>query len=238
MIGLRPAATCRGITKSFGATTALAGLDLDVPARSVTALLGPNGAGKTTTISILAGLREPGSGSVEVLGGSPREPAVQRRVGLAPQVISFPGQLRVVEVLHFVAAHHAQPLPIGETLERFELGPLARRRSDALSGGEQRRLATAIAVLGRPALLILDEPTANLDPPSRQLLWAEIRRQQADGVAVLLCTHDLDEAEQLAEKVVVLAHGRCSVEGTPAALRRQTGAASLASALERLGVWS
>ncbi len=236
--GRRPAAICRHVTKSFGTTTALAGLDLDVPAGVVTALLGPNGAGKTTTISLLAGLRQPDSGTVEVLGGPPRALSIQRRVGLAPQVISFPAQLRVAEVLDFVAAHHAHPLPAGETLERFQLATLAQRRSDTLSGGEQRRLAAAIAILGRPALLILDEPTANLDPPSRQLLWREIRRQRSDGVAVLLCTHDLDEAEQLAEEVVVLAHGRCSVSGTPAALRRRTGAASLAAALAALEVWS
>ena len=236
--GLRPAASCRHVTKSFGATTALVDLDLDVPEGTVTALLGLNGAGKTTAISIFAGLRQPDAGAVEVLGGSPHARAIQRQVGLAPQVMSFPAQLRVAEVLDFVAAHHADPLPIGETLERFQLVGLARRRSDTLSGGEQRRLATAIAVLGRPALLILDEPTANLDPPSRQLLWGEVRRQRADGVTVLLCTHDLDEAEQLAEEVVVLAHGRCSVSGTPAALRRSTGAASLGKALEQLEVWS
>jgi ABC-2 type transport system ATP-binding protein len=208
-----PVARAVGVTRRFGSTVALDGVDLDLAPGTLTGLLGPNGAGKSTLISLLVGLRAPDSGTVELFGGSPQNAANRRWLGMTPQETGLPATLRVGEVLDFVSRHFADPLPSGELLERFGLDGLAKRQTGGLSGGQKRRLAVALAFAGRPRLVILDEPTTGLDVEGRRALWDGIRTFHAEGGAVLLTSHYLDEIENLAERVVVIAGGRVVADG-------------------------
>ena len=196
------------VSRRYRDVTALHDVSLAIAAGEITGLLGPNGAGKTTLLQLLTGLRRPTSGTVELFGGSPLEPARRRSLGMTPQETGLPGTLRVREAVEFVSAHYADPLPAAEALGAFELGPLAKRQIGGLSGGQKRRLAVALAFVGRPKLVLLDEPTTGLDVEGRRALWEVIRRFRAAGGAVLLTSHQLDEIEALAERVVVLAKGR------------------------------
>lgn len=225
------------VTQRFAGRAALCGVDFRLRAGRITALLGANGAGKTTSIWLVTGVQRPVAGTVRVLGGAATDRAIQRRIGLSPQTLSFPRRIQVAEVLGFVAAHHANPLPVAQALERCGLSELAGRQSGGLSGGEQRRLSLACALLGRPELLILDEPTANLDPPGRTLVWQEVARHRAEGRTALLCTHDLHEASELADDVIVLAEGRCVLTGDLAEIAGGREAGALAAAIEEAGGW-
>lgn len=209
-----PAAELRGAAKAFAGRPALAGLDLTLPRGSFLALLGPNGAGKTTALGLLLGLRTPDRGEALLLGGSPRDGRIRRRIGAAPQVSAFPSGLKVREVVAFVAAHYPEPMPEARLYERFGLGGLAGRQVGGLSGGEQRRLGTALAFLGNPEVVFLDEPSTGLDVEARRLLWDTIRSFHAEGGTVLLTTHYLEEAEALAERIAVIHRGRLVAEGT------------------------
>ena len=209
-----PAAELRGAEKAFGVRPALAGLDLVLPRGCFLALLGPNGAGKTTALSLLLGLRLPDRGEARLLGGSPRDERIRRRIGATPQVSAFPSGLKVREVVAFVAAHYPRPIPEERLYERFGLGDLAERQVGGLSGGEQRRLGTALALVGNPEVVFLDEPSTGLDVETRHLLWDTMRSFHAGGGTVLLTTHYLEEAEALAERIAVIHRGRLVAEGT------------------------
>lgn len=209
-----PAAELRGAAKAFAGRPALAGVDLILPRGSFLALLGPNGAGKTTALGLLLGLRTPDRGEALLLGGSPRDGRIRRRIGAAPQVSAFPSGLKVREVVAFVAAHYPEPMPEARLYERFGLGGLAGRQVGGLSGGEQRRLGTALAFLGNPEVVFLDEPSTGLDVEARRRLWDTIRSFHAEGGTVLLTTHYLEEAEALAERIAVIHRGRLVAEGT------------------------
>lgn len=208
-----PVARAVGVTRRFGSTVALDRLDLDVGAGSLVGLLGPNGAGKSTLISLLVGLRRPDEGRVELFGGSPRDAANRLRLGTTPQETGLPATLRVGEVLDFVSRHYPDPLPPGELLERFGLTGLQKRQTGGLSGGQKRRLAVALAFAGRPRMVVLDEPTTGLDVEGRRTLWEGVRAFHAEGGTVLLTSHYLDEIENLAERVVVVAKGRTIADG-------------------------
>jgi ABC-2 type transport system ATP-binding protein len=208
-----------GATRRFGAVTALDGVDLDVAAGTVTGLLGPNGAGKSTLISLLVGLRRPDAGRVELFGGPPQEAANRAALGVTPQETSLPPTLRVAEVLDFVGRHFPDPRPAGEVLEQFGLTGLERRQTGGLSGGQKRRLAVALAFVGRPRLVVLDEPTTGLDVEARRALWDAVRAFHADGGTVLLTSHYLEEVEQLAQRVVVIGAGRVLADGDVDAVR-------------------
>ena len=210
-----PAAELRGVAKAFAGKTALAGLDLALPRGAFVALLGPNGAGKTTALSLLLGLRIPDSGKVLLLGGSPLDDDIRRRVGVTPQVSAFPAGLKVREIVAFVAAHYPNPMPEAKLYERFGLDDLASRQVGGLSGGEQRRLAASLALVGNPDVVFLDEPSTGLDVVARHQLWDALRSFHEDGGTVLLTTHYLDEAETLAEHIAVINRGRLVAEGTP-----------------------
>ncbi|MET0188301.1 MAG: ABC transporter ATP-binding protein [Pseudonocardia sediminis] len=201
------------VSRSYGTTVALDHLDLEVAAGSMTGLLGPNGAGKSTLIALVAGLRRPDSGTVSLFGGSPRDAANRVHLGMTPQETGLPEALRVGEVVRFVAAHFPDAVPAGELLERFGLTGLERRQTGGLSGGQKRRLAVALAFVGRPRLVLLDEPTTGLDTEGRHALWAGVRTFHAEGGTVLLTSHYLDEIESLAQRIVVLAGGRVVADG-------------------------
>jgi ABC-2 type transport system ATP-binding protein len=217
-----------GVSKRFGDVVALDRLSLAVEAGSTVALLGANGAGKTTLISLLLGLRTPDGGRVRVLGGDPRAPAVRRALGTALQDVGVPATLRVEELVRFVAAHFANAAPIGELLARFGLDRVATRQAGGLSGGQRRRLALALAFAGRPPLVILDEPTASLDPDGRAAVWAASDDLRHAGGTVVVATHDLHEAEAAADRVVVVDAGRVVADGSPRALAARAGTTRIA----------
>lgn len=214
-----PVARVVDLTRRYGGTLALDGANLQVHQGELIGLLGPNGAGKSTLLSLLVGLRRPTSGRCELFGGDPREPANRRQVGVTPQETGLPPTLRVAEVVDFVAAHYPVHEDRDELLGRFGLDGLARRQTGGLSGGERRRLAVALAFVGRPRLVLLDEPTTGLDVEARRGLWDGIRRFHADGGTVLLTSHYLDEVEALAQRVVVLSRGRIVADDTVQAIR-------------------
>lgn len=208
-----------GVRKRYGETEALRGVDLEVCTGRLLALLGPNGAGKTTALQLLCGLRRPDAGSVQLFGGDPREPAVRRHLGVTPQEEGFPGSLKVREVVDLVRAHYPDPWPRDAILGRFDLAELAERQTGGLSGGQKRRLAVALAFVGRPRLVLLDEPTTGLDVDARRALWRILREEVAARRTILLTTHYLEEAEALADHVVVLAGGAVRASGSVAQIK-------------------
>ncbi|MFE7841583.1 ABC transporter ATP-binding protein [Streptomyces sp. NPDC057474] len=216
-----PVVQVRSLVKRYGDKTAVDGLDL-VAGAGVTAVLGPNGAGKTTTIEICEGYRKPDSGSVSVLGLDPvREAAALRpRTGVMLQSGGVYSGARADEMLRHVAKLHAHPLDVDALIERLGLGSCGRTTYRRLSGGQQQRLALAMAVVGRPELVFLDEPTAGLDPQARRATWELVRDLRADGVSVILTTHYMDEAEQLADDVAIIDAGKVIAQGTPEELCR------------------
>jgi ABC-2 type transport system ATP-binding protein len=221
--GAEPALAVRGLVKRYGGpggVAAVDGLDLELPRASVLALLGPNGAGKTTTVEVCTGFARADAGVVRVLGQDPATApdALRARVGVMPQGGgAYPG-VRAGEMLRLVAACARDPLDPAWLLDVLGLTGCARTPYKRLSGGQQQRLALACAVVGRPELVFLDEPTAGLDPQGRHLVRALVAALRRDGVAVLLTTHLMDDVEELADHVVIVDHGRVVARGTPAAL--------------------
>jgi ABC-2 type transport system ATP-binding protein len=209
-----------GLTKRYAASTALDQASLSAPQGAVTAVLGPNGAGKTTLIEICEGYRRPDAGTARVLGLDPGATALRPRVGVMLQTGGvYPGA-RADEMLRLLASYAAHPLDVDVLMERVGLTRVARTAYRRLSGGEQQRLKLAMALVGRPELVFLDEPTAGLDPQSRRATWALIEELRAAGVSVVLTTHYLEEAERLADHVVVIDRGRVVGAGSP---RQLTG---------------
>jgi ABC-2 type transport system ATP-binding protein len=213
----------RDLTKAYGGKPAVDGLSLRVPPGSVLALLGPNGAGKTTTIEICEGFRRPDGGSVRVLGLDPiaDATALRPRVGVMLQGgVGGYTSAKAIELLRLFASYAAHPHDPAALLDSVGLADVAQTQVKRLSGGQQQRLSLALALVGRPELVFLDEPTAGMDPQARRGTWEFIRRLRADGVSVVLTTHFLDEAEHLADTVVVIDAGRVVAAGTPAELTR------------------
>ena len=234
---MQSAVEVTGLVKSYGSLNAVDGLSFDVTPGTVTALLGPNGAGKTTTVEICEGFRRPDAGQVRVLGLDPVRDAraLRPRVGVMLQAGgAYPGA-RTLEMLQLMAAHAAHPLDPGELLERLSLTHVARTTYRRLSGGEKQRLSLGMAVIGRPELVFLDEPTAGLDVQGRRDTWQLIKDLRASGVTVVLTTHAMDEAERLADAVVIVNHGKLVASGTPVELTT-TGADSRLSFRAREGL--
>jgi len=197
-----------GVTRTFGDVTALDDVSLSVEPGQLVGLLGPNGAGKTTLLSLVSGLRRPDSGTVRLFGGDPRSASSRIALGTTPQETGLPPTLTVGEVVDLVGKHYPAPMPRAEVLARFGLEDLVRRQTGGLSGGQKRRLAVALALVGRPRLVLLDEPTTGLDVEARHILWEALRGYHADGATVLLTSHYLEEIEALAQRVVVIGGGR------------------------------
>jgi ABC-2 type transport system ATP-binding protein len=201
----------------FGDRVALQGVSFAVERGEIVALLGPNGAGKTTTVEILEGFLAPSEGFVRVLGADPRR-GDRSRVGVVMQSTSLDAQLTVREAVTAFAAAYPSPRPVAEVLELVDLAEDARTRIGRLSGGRQRRVDLALGIVGRPEVLFLDEPTTGLDPAARRRTWDAVARLRADGATVLLTTHHMEEAERLADRLIVLAGGRVVADAAPAAL--------------------
>jgi len=212
-------AQARGVTKTYGPVTALRNVDIDLRSGELLALLGPNGAGKTTLVRMLLGLASPDTGRVTVFGGDPRDEAMRYRVGAMLQVARVPETLKVREHIDLFSSYYPNPLPVSETLRIAGLEDLKDRRFGELSGGQRQRVLFAISICGDPDLLFLDEPTVGLDVEARRLMWTQIRALVARGKTVLLTTHYLNEADALADRIVVLSHGSVVAEGTPADIK-------------------
>jgi ABC-2 type transport system ATP-binding protein len=208
--------TVRGLTKRYGDVQAVAGIDFEVAPGEVFGLLGPNGAGKTTTVEILEGLRTPDGGDVRVLGiDVARQPdALKTRIGVSLQTAALYPKLTVTELLDLFASFYPHPRPTDELIDALELGERRNARSQVLSGGQRQRLSIALALVGDPEVVFLDEPTTGLDPAARRSLWDLVRRLQADGRTVLLTTHYMEEAEVLCDRLAIMDHGRILELGT------------------------
>jgi ABC-2 type transport system ATP-binding protein len=212
-------ARLRGTTKKYGATTALSDVTLDIERGGVVALLGPNGAGKTTAVKLLLGLAAPTSGSVELFGADPRNASARQRIGAMLQVGKVPETLSVREHVDLFRAYYPAPAPAAEVMTAAGLTGLEHRRFGELSGGQKQRVLFALALCGNPELLFLDEPTLGFDVEVRRAFWEEIRRFVARGRTVLLTTHYLEEADALADRIVVIDHGAIVADGTPTQIK-------------------
>ena len=212
----------RGVTKRYGSTAAVCELDLEVHRAEVLALLGPNGAGKTTTVEMCEGFVRPDAGTVEVLGLDPiaDNARVRERIGVMLQGGGGYPAARAAEMLNLVAAYAAKPLDPAWLLDTLGLTESAKTTYRRLSGGQQQRLALACAIVGRPELVFLDEPTAGMDAHARLVVWELIDGLRRDGVTVVLTTHQLQEAEELADRIVIIDRGSTVASGTPAELMR------------------
>jgi ABC-2 type transport system ATP-binding protein len=217
--------TVEQLTKRYGHFAAVDDVSFQVPPGQLLAVLGPNGAGKTTTLEMLEGFTAPTGGTVRVLGTAPHRAgrAWRARVGLVLQSTSLDGEFTVADTLRLFARHYPASRRVGDVLDMVDLKDDAQTRVGVLSGGQRRRVDIAIAIIGRPEILFLDEPTTGLDPEARRHTWAAIENLTAEGTTVLLTTHYIDEADHLADRVIVLAGGRVTADTTPRQLRARGG---------------
>jgi ABC-2 type transport system ATP-binding protein len=204
-----------GVTKRYGSVTALDGVTLGLEAGRVTALLGPNGAGKTTAVKLLLGLTQPTRGRATLFGVDPRSLEARRRTGVMLQVSKVPETLKVREHLDLFRSYYPSPMDAAAALTAAGLTSVADRKYGQLSGGQRQRVLFALAICGNPDLLFLDEPTVGLDVESRRTFWQEVRRLAERGRSILLTTHYLEEADALADRIVVVNHGTIVADGTP-----------------------
>ena len=213
----RPAVEVRGLRKSYGSVEAVRGIDLTVGRGEVFALLGPNGAGKTTTVEILEGHRQRDGGEVSVLGHDPGRAAraFRERIGIVLQQTGVDEYLTVREAVSMVAGYYPRPRDVDDTIQLAGLAALRDRRIRSLSGGEKRRVDLAVALVGDPELLFLDEPTTGFDPSARRQAWETIGGLRALGTTILLTTHFMDEAQVLADRLAILSAGTIVAAGTP-----------------------
>ncbi len=233
----------KGLVKSYGDFTAVAGIDLAIETGEIFALLGPNGAGKTTTVEILAGFRAPDSGSVSVLGFNPATKgdagrSWRNRIGIVLQTASDAGSFKVREIVKHFSAFYANPRDVDQVIEAVGLTEKRDSLVLELSGGQRRRLDVALGIIGNPELLFLDEPTTGFDPEARRAFWSLIRDLKAGGTTILLTTHYLDEAEELADRVAVISAGKIIEVSTPALLGGRSTAKATVSWMGRSGLES
>jgi ABC-2 type transport system ATP-binding protein len=222
-------ATLDGVTRRYGHLTAVDGLSLAIQPGQTVALLGPNGAGKTTTVELLLGLANPDAGVVGLFGGPPAAAVAAGRVGAMLQDAGLPQGARVAELIGLVRSLYPQPLSLQDTLRLADLEEVAKRRVERLSGGQRQRVRLALALAGNPQLLVLDEPTAALDVDARRGFWQRVRAYVAGGRTVLFATHRLEEADAVADRVVVIAGGRLLADGTPDQVKAQAAGRSTVS---------
>lgn len=210
----------QGVSKVYGKVRAIDGVDLEIESGELVALLGSNGAGKTTAFELLLGLVRPTTGRVSVLGGTPGSKAVTGRLGAMLQGAGLPDSVTVRELVRLIGRSYPRSRPVDSVLDRVGLSRLRDRTVTALSGGERQRLLLATAIVGAPDVLLLDEPTAAMDVEAKRAFWAETRDAVADGTTLLFATHDLAEADAVAERIVILRAGQVIADTTPTALKR------------------
>ena len=231
----------KGLVKSYGNFKAVSGIDLAIEAGEIFALLGPNGAGKTTTVEILAGFRDRDAGSVSVLGFDPATKGDagrtwRNRIGIVLQTASDAGSFKVREIVRHFSAFYANPRNVDQVIEAVGLSAKRDSLVLELSGGQRRRLDVALGIIGSPELLFLDEPTTGFDPEARRAFWSLIRDLKAGGTTILLTTHYLDEAEELADRVAVIAAGKILEVSTPALLGGRSTAKATVSWMSPAGI--
>jgi ABC-2 type transport system ATP-binding protein len=231
----------KGLVKSYSDFKAVSGIDLEIQAGEIFALLGPNGAGKTTTVEILAGFRDRDAGSVNVLGFDPATKGDagrtwRNRIGIVLQTVSDAGSFKVREIVRHFSAFYANPRDVDQVIEAVGLSAKRDSLVLELSGGQRRRLDVALGIIGSPELLFLDEPTTGFDPEARRAFWSLIRDLKAGGTTILLTTHYLDEAEELADRVAVIAAGKILEVSTPALLGGRSTAKATVSWMSPAGI--
>jgi ABC-2 type transport system ATP-binding protein len=220
------------VSKSYGDVRAVDGLTLELHPGETVALLGPNGAGKSTTLDLLLGLRPADTGTVRVFGTSPRDAIVQGRVGAMLQSGGLMDEVTVAELVKLACALHPKPYKPGEVMSRAGIAQIADRKVNKLSGGQEQRVRFALATAGANDLIVLDEPTTGMDVSARQAFWATMREQADQGRTVLFATHYLEEADAIADRVLVLHRGRLLADGTAAEIKARAGARKVAFDLE------
>ena len=203
-----------GVYKKYGNTVALDGIDLKIPGGELLAILGPNGAGKTTAISLLLGLKKADEGKVTIFNKSPLLLETRRNVGVMMQEVTLAPEQRVQDIIDLTASYYPDPMSVKEVMELTNTTLLAKRPYGKMSGGQKRQVQFAMALVGRPKLLFLDEPTVGMDIQAREIMWAVMRQLVKSGTSIVLTTHYLEEAEALADRVVVLAGGRIVAQGS------------------------
>lgn len=222
----------RGLTKSFRSLTAVDGLDLRIEPGEIVAFLGPNGAGKSTTTEMITGLTTPDRGTVRVFGQAPLDAVGSGRVGAMLQGGALLSDASVRQLLALMHGLYPNPLSIAEVIQRADLGSFLTTRTDKLSGGQAQRVRYALAIMPDPELLILDEPTVAMDVDVRRRFWASMRQFTAAGKTVLFATHYLDEADDVADRIVVLAHGRLVADGTAAQIKSRVAGRTIGLAAD------
>lgn len=240
-MSIQSLAELSGVHKRYGKTVALDGLDLQVRDGELLAVLGPNGAGKTTAISLLLGLQQPDAGTATLFGKSPLNLDARRQIGVMMQEAILPAELRVREQIDLVGSYYPAPLTPVAAMEMTNTTALANRPYGKLSGGQKRQVQFAVAMCGRPRVLFLDEPTVGLDVQARKLMWETLRQLVEQGSSIVLTTHYLEEAEALADRVMVLAKGRVIASGTVNEIRahvvRKQISCSTSMPLEQIRSW-
>lgn len=229
---MQPAATTsvarlQGVVKSYSGRVVMNGFSLALEAGTVVALLGPNGAGKSTVAGLITGRLAADSGTVRLFDRDPRDVEARARLGVMLQAAGLPEALSVAEVVGLHASYFKRRLKTADILAQAGLSALAKRRCDKLSGGEQRRVHFALAIAGAPDFLVLDEPTTGFDPEARRAMWRLVREKADSGTAVLLATHHMDEADALADRIVIIANGRVIADGAPAAIKAKVAGSIL-----------
>nr|WP_042194866.1 ABC transporter ATP-binding protein [Kibdelosporangium sp. MJ126-NF4] len=225
-----------GLTKNYGELRAVDGIDLLIAPGEVVALLGPNGAGKSTTVDMILGLTRPDAGNVRVFGNEPREAVAEGAIGAMLQNGTLLDDATVAETVAMVASLHRRPMPVAEAMRRAGIGELADRRCTKLSGGQRQRVRFAVALVANPDLLVLDEPTAAMDVGTRREFWASMREFTDQGRTVLFATHYLDEAEDFADRVILMRSGRIVADGSVAEVRERVSGRTITAVLPDIPV--
>ena len=232
--GTGPVVSFENVSKHYGSLKAVDGLTLDLRKGETVALLGPNGAGKSTSLDMLLALRKPTSGKIEMFGSDPYHAVKSGKVGAMLQSGGLMPEVTVRELVTLVTGLHPRPVPVDTTLRRAGIATIADQRVDRLSGGQTQRVRFALAIVGDCDLIVLDEPTTSMDVETRRLFWSSMKEEVAEGKTLLFATHYLEEADQAADRILVINRGRLLADGTPAEIKARAGAKQLSFRLDRV----
>jgi ABC-2 type transport system ATP-binding protein len=232
--GTGPVVSFENVSKHYGSLKAVDGLSLELRGGETVALLGPNGAGKSTSLDMLLALRKPTSGKIRMFGSDPYHAIKSGKVGAMLQSGGLMPEVTVRELVTLVAGLHPRPVPVATTLRRAGVEEVANQRVDRLSGGQTQRVRFALAIAGESDLIVLDEPTTAMDVETRQRFWAQMKEEVAEGKTLLFATHYLEEADQAADRILVINRGRLLADGTPAEIKSRAGAKQLSFRLENV----